>query len=366
MARIAIDGRKYFDFGIGTYIQQLVCGLSGLDAPHDFHLYTEPGGSRRIQIDPRWTRSEVSFRKYSVGEIVLFAREVRKDGIDLFHAPHYTLPAGLQGRSVVTVHDLIQLRFPEYFSLPQRVYARRMIDHALRHAGAVVTNSEFTKTDILASFQIAPEKIHVTHFAIDASFARINDARIRSSFLVAQKLGKPYLLYVGSMKPHKNIPLLLRAFAAIRKESDVALAIVGESLFRQGALARLAGNLGITGHIRDLGVVKKADLLAAYSCAEALVLPSQYEGFGFPALEAMACGTPVVASDAASLPEICGGAALHFASGDEAALRDALRGVIASAQLCGELSEKGLKNVKRFSWRATAEKTLRIYESLLV
>ena len=365
MAKIALDGRKYFDFGIGTYLQQLTRAISELGSSHQFILFAESKDLEKINLDAQWEKLPVDYKKYSLEEIFSFQKDIRKASVDLFHEPHYTLPVGLKKKSVVTIHDLIHLRFPAYHNLARRTYARWMIHHAVHHSGAIIVNSEFTKQEILDTFIVEPSKIHVTYFAVGGEFAPVKDESRKIEFRKRYSIERPYIFYVGSMKPHKNIPLLLRTFAAIRKRIDVDLVLAGEKLFENIKFAEQARALNVAAFINDLGALSPNDLVTAYSCAEVFAFPSQYEGFGFPLLEAMACGTPVVASDGGALQEISGNAALHFPSGLQEAFENNLSNVLTHGALRQELISRGLNNVRRFSWHVAAQKTLQIYESLL-
>lgn len=366
MAYIAVDGRKYFDLGIGTYIRSLTDALSHLQASHHFSLLVSPGDYDTIVPPIGWQKHVVDVEKYSVREILLLGYQARRKGIDLFHEPHYTLPIGLRRKSIVTIHDLIHLKFPEYFNPAQRSYATAIMGHAVRNAGAVIAVSERTKQDIVERFRLPAESIQVVYHGLDAGFRKITDSGRRASFRGHFHLQNPFILYVGSLKPHKNVPLLLRAFQSlVTTHEDLELVFAGESLSEYSDLTALAVALGILPRIKELGRVQGEDLTLAYNVAEALALPSRYEGFGFPALEAMACGTPVVVSDGGSLPEVVGDAALVVKVDDVGALEDALRMVLNDAGLRADLRERGERNVLRFSWKKAATETLRMYESLL-
>ncbi|MBI3363703.1 MAG: glycosyltransferase [Ignavibacteriae bacterium] len=199
MAHIAIDARKYFDFGIGTYIQCLAGALSKLSTAHTFSLYVAPHDAARIVPPDGWKMRSVPYGKYSVSEFMLFGFRVRRDGVQLFHEPHYTLPAGLKGRSVVTIQDLAQLRLPQYFTPLQRAYAHFMIQHALRHAGAVLTTSQFTRHDIMDKFGLDASRVIVVPLGIRDVFQPISDTQRLDRFRVRNGLEKPYILYVGNM-----------------------------------------------------------------------------------------------------------------------------------------------------------------------
>ena len=185
-------------------------------------------------------------------------------------------------------------------------------------------------------------------------------------FRVGAGLDRPYVLYVGNVKPHKNIRTLLNAFAQLRtRRNDLDLVFVGGSCKEDRSLSEQAERLGITGSIRDLRHISDEDLVCAYNGAEVLVLPSLYEGFGYPVLEAMACGTPTIVSSGGSLPEIVGAASLIVDPSRPEDLAEALSHVLRDPEMKRDLIAKGKINIQRFSWRATARKTLDIYEKVL-
>ncbi len=366
MAHIAIDARKYFDFGIGTYIQNLTRALAQLDSPHRYSLYVSPEDSPGIECPEHWTKRIAKFRKYSPGELLSFGYLVKRQGVDLLHVPHYTLPIGLNGRSVVTVHDLIHLKFPQYFTSLQRAYARIVLRHVARHAGAIITGSEHAKQDVIEALHVDERKVYPIYHGIQPGFEPLRDQERIKDFRGRFQLRHPFILYVGSIKPHKNIPTLLKAFKSIVSwRSDVELVFVGDSLFKNGPLSKLAQSLGIATSIKDLGWLSREGLVCAYNAAEVLVLASLYEGFGLTAVEAMACETPVVASNAASLPEVVADAGIIFEATSPGSLDDALRSVLSDPQLKNELVAKGKRNIQRFSWDRAARETLRVYDVVL-
>ncbi|MBI3788098.1 MAG: glycosyltransferase family 4 protein [Ignavibacteriales bacterium] len=366
MAHIGIDARKYFDFGHGTYIQNLVTAFNQRPSSHSFSLFVSPDDFDRISLPKGWGKKLASYGKYSIGEIVQLGYDARKTGIDIFHEPHYTLPIGLKGRSVVTIHDLIHLKFPEYFNLPQRLYAKTIIGHAVRNAGMVITISETTKNDILATFNTDEKKIQVVYNGVGKGFCKIEDKHKLNYFREKYGLKNPYILYVGNIKPHKNIPTLLRAFKSLRSAGqEIELAFVGESLFAQPSMKQIATELGIASAIRDLGKLSPEDLVCSYNTAEVFVLPSFYEGFGATVLEAMTCGTPTIVSSGGSLPEIAGDASIVFELNKEGSLEEALRSVLSDSKLKSELAAKGARNVQRFTLDNFASNTLAVYEAIL-
>jgi glycosyltransferase involved in cell wall biosynthesis len=366
MAHIAIDGRKYFDFGIGTYVQNLVAGISRSNSSHGYSLIVSTGDLARIESPLGWQKHATRLRKYSLGEMTLLGHEARKAGADLLHVPHYTLPLGLRRRSVVTIHDLVHVAFPQYFTLTQRTYARAVLRHAVRDAGAVITGSHQAKTDIVNLFRIDERRVHVIYHGMQSHFKKLEDPGKLQGFRDRFHLPRPFILYVGSIKPHKNIPALLKAFKELSAaHRDLDLIFVGESLYGNMELSALVEELGIRPLVRDLGKLSSDDLVCAYNAAEAVVLPSLYEGFGFTAVEAMACGTPTVVSNGGSLPEVVGDAALVFDPSEPGALDSALEAVLSDSSLRQSLVNKGRRNIGRFSWDAAARETIRVYESVL-
>ena len=366
MAHIAIDARKYFDFGIGSYIQNLISALPDLRSNHTFSLLALPEDIQHIVCPKEWTKHCTPYKRYSVGELMFLGRQARRLGADILHEPHYTLPLGLKGRSVVTIHDVIHLKMPQFFSPAQRAYARTVIGHAVRHAGAVIVDSQKTKDDILEIFNVQEQDIVVIHLGVRPVFRKLDDGTVVERFLSAAGLKRAYVLYVGNVKPHKNIPTLLSAFAQIRgQRDDLELVFVGGSCKEERSLAEQAQRLGIIGAIRDLHHVSDEELVCAYNGAEVVVLPSLYEGFGYPVLEAMSCGTPTVVSTAGSLPEIAGIASLMVDPSRPEQLAEAILSVVRDPEMKRDLIAKGRINVQRFSWRATAGKTVDIYEKVM-
>lgn len=366
MAQITIDARKYFDFGIGTYIRHLIEGLARLRLGHSFCILVSPNDAARIVPPKGWEVRTIPFGKYSLGEFFLMGRAVEiEGGSSIFHSPHYTLPRGLGGRAVVTIHDVIPLRMPQLFSWIQRLYAYAMVGYAVRNAQFVLTDSEFTRRDILRLFRVREEKVVAIHLGIPPQF-RVLPKAARQKFRALKGLTRRYVLFAGNPKPHKGIPTLMRAFVRIAPLfPDLDLVFVGGASPQNSAVRELAHAYGIEGRVKELGQISEEELISCYNCAEILVMPSLYEGFGLPALEAMACGAAVVVSDAASLPEIVGDAALTFQAGNPDSLAESMDSLLRNEALRSAMVKRGLSHVRRFSWKTTAEKTMSVYEKVL-
>ncbi|HTY11162.1 MAG TPA: glycosyltransferase family 1 protein [Bacteroidota bacterium] len=359
MPLIGIDARKYHDFGIGTYIQHLLSEFISLPAAPDFHLFLGPQDAETVAVPERWKTSVSAHGKYSVGEFAFFGREINSRGVSLFHSPHYTLPFGLKCPSVVTIHDLIHLRFPRDFSLLQRSYSYGMMLHATSSAEFIITDSEFTKLDILRSFRVSEDKIIPIHLGVSEQFSRSSSS---TEFREKFRLDRPYVLFVGNTKPHKGIDVLLRAFNEVTASyPDLGLVFVGSDPKSNAAFSAIIDSLHLSRRIASLGWLSNEDLNRAYQGAEMFVLPSFYEGFGLPVLEAMACGTPVIASDAGSLPEIAGDAAILCETGKYRMFADAMVNVLRDHHLKNTLIRNGIERASRFSWKETARRTLEVY-----
>lgn len=366
MATIAIDARKYFDFGIGTYIQNLASVLSSLKTTHTFTFLAAASDIARIEAPEGWRKEQTDYKKYSIGEIAFLGRKALASGIELFHEPHYTLPTGLKGRSVVTIHDLTHLRMPQYFSIFQRAYAATMIRYAVRNAGAIIAISQNTKDDILNEFGLEEDSVTVVYLGVRSGFRPLEDKSSIERLRTSRGLHKPFVLFVGNVKPHKNIPTLLSAFAQVQTRiRDLDLVFSGGACLEDSGLAEQARKLGITGAIYDLHHVSDSELVAAYNAAEVVVLPSFYEGFGFPPLESMACGTPAIVSTGGALPEVVGNAATIVDPLRPDELAEAIRDILENSERRTVMIARGLKRAAEFTWQKTGEQTLKIYEKVL-
>ena len=319
--RVGIDCRKIGDFGIGTYIRGLLNAMSGIDyvafGPRDIAL---PAGVEHVVVDAP---------KYSIRELFAIGRGPK---IDLFHAPHYVVPF-VNVPFVVTIHDLIHLRHRNPLA---RVYARTMIGRAVRTSRRVITVSNAARDEIAAEFGHA-EKIAVTYNGVDPVFTS-----------AGTKAAGRYFLFVGNDKPHKNVDRLVAAFARV---PDAQLILAG------GTFDRLRDR----DRIVIAGFVSSEELASLYRGAIALVLPSLKEGFGLPALEAMACGAPVITSNAPALIEITGDAALHVDGRSIEAIAGAMTRVMNDEGLRASMIERGIERAKAFTWRRCAELTREIY-----
>ena len=366
--RIAIDVRKLHDFGVGTYVRNLVHWLARLDRETEFVLLCRREDCEAIeQLGPNFRPMPDRSASYSVAEQFTVPLDLARVRPDLFHAPHYVLPALTPCRSIVTIHDCIHLRFPEY--LPGRLahlYARIFFRVAAKRSARILTVSEASKRDILRFCPVPAEKVTVIFNAIDDRFFEppgpAEMTRVRERY----QLERPFLLYSGNVKPHKNLERLIDAFARLRGDGgdDIMLLITGAEISRYAELRRAVHRFNLHKHVRFLGFQSAERLAILYRLADAFVFPSLYEGFGLPPLEAMASGTPVLTSNVSSLPEVVGDAALLIDPYEPAAIADGMRRILSDQALRATLIARGLERAAQFSWEDSVRRVLRIYHDV--
>ena len=362
--RIVIDARKVGDYGIGTYIQGLG-RVTATMAPSDEFVYLgDPGqtsGAPLVGPNVSWVSNRS--RKYGMGELVSVSWQARRLGADVFHSPHYVYPVLLPCPGVVSVHDCIHLRFPRH--LPNKAalhYARIMLRRAVRGSQRVLTGSESTRSDLVELVDADPAKIEVIPYGCDSYFLEDVDNEEIEEVRHKHGLARPFLLFVGNAKPHKNLGRLLDAFALLAEGyPDLELVAVGGEQTAVRALLSDHERSGIANRVRLLGFLSKQELRAVYSLAEVFVFPSLYEGFGLPPLEAMACGTPVVAARCSSLPEVVGHAGLLVNPRKVDAIADAIRTLLDDEILRAAFGARGREQAQSFTWEKAARRTLDVY-----
>jgi glycosyltransferase involved in cell wall biosynthesis len=287
--------------------------------------------------------------------------------VDIFHSPDYVLPPLRQGKTVVTIHDLSFLRYPEGAEPKLRRYLSSVVPRAVSRADLVLGDSENTRNDIIEFLSVPPGKVEVLYPGVDEIFRVVEDERVLSEVSSLYGLDFPYILTVGTVEPRKNLILLLDAYAALRKASDVPHKLViagGKGWLYEGVFRRVE-ELSLDEDVIFLGFVADQNLPALYSMADVFVFPSLYEGFGLPPLEAMACGTPVITSRTSSLPEVVDEAGLMVPTNDPDMLTETIGRVLNDPGLGEDLAKRGVSQARKFTWQATGEKLLAIYQRLL-
>jgi glycosyltransferase involved in cell wall biosynthesis len=366
--RVAIDARKLHDFGIGTYIRNLLRQLARLDRNSEYVLLChEADLGVASQLGPNFRTVLEPSPNYSVREQIHVPWVLARERPDVFHSPHYVLPLAVRCPSAVTIHDTIHLTFPQY--LPNRAahaYARATMWSAARRSDRILTVSEASKRDILRQLNVPAAKVVVVYNAIDERFWREPDAgdvlRVRERF----QLGQRFVLYVGNVKPHKNLVRLIEAFHELRRGdlADLKLLIIGDEISKYPALRRAVHQHKLHKHVRFLGYLPDETLAILYRLAALFVFPSLYEGFGLPPLEAMASGTPVVTSNVSSLPEVTGDAAVLVDPYDVGSIVDGMRRALTDAELAAGMRRRGLVRAREFSWERSVAKTQRLYADI--
>ena len=291
-------------------------------------------------------------------------RAARRAHLDLFHAPSYTAPVGGPRPLVLTIHDVSYARHPEWYPYRRDPFRRALYRHSARSADRIVTDSEFSKQEIMAAYGIAREAIEVVPLAAAAVFQPGPRLPLPARF------AGPMVLHVGDLHPRRNLTMLVNAVAAVRRRApalrDLALVLVGVDRGSGDDLRQAAASApGARPLIELTSTASDEELLALYRSAAALVYPSRYEGFGLPLLEAMACGTPVIAARTSSIPEVTGDAAVLLDPDDEDGWSAEIERTYADASHAARLREAGLRRAALFSWRRTAEATARVYRSLI-
>ena len=367
--RIAIDGRKIKDFGIGTYIRCLVEGLARVDEDHEYVIFISDPDDANWDLPPNFEFVVDRSPGYSVRELITLSWKLYRHKVDLFHATHYVLPALIPSRSVVTIHDVIHLLYPNF--LPNRlalVYAHRMIRRSLFRSDQVISVSRNTKNDLMEYFEVESWKLEVVHNGVDEVYRQELSDEEKRRWRRTLELPERYLLFVGNpQKAHKNLDRVVQAYAKARAEHDFdgPLVCVGAREGSDFKLQQRAQQLGIGEHLRLLGHVASEALPAIYQCSTLFLYPTLYEGFGLPVVEAMASGVPVITSNTSALREIAEGYAHLVSPLDIDEIAAAIGHCMTDREHRDALAKLGKRRAQDFSWDKTARKTLEVYEQVL-
>jgi glycosyltransferase involved in cell wall biosynthesis len=370
--RIVIDVRHIKDFGIGTYIRNLVAALSELDK-HNRYLLS----AFRRDV-PEFSHLASNFETVVYDEPekhrwedITYPWFVRSLAPDLVHLPLNDVPLLMRNPYVVTIHDMSSFLFGAQTGVKEHLRLYRFRRGLLR-ADRVIAVSTATRRDVENLLGIRPERVRLVYSAPDPKFLNRQSepgshAQLRERFQIQY----PFILYAGRIRPHKNIPRLIEAFAVVRGEleahpvyKDLRLIIIGDEISRNPEVRRAVAQTRTEQVVRFLGFVPFETLKEFYSAASAFAFPSLYEGFGLPPLEAMATGIPVVTSSVSSLPEVVGNAAMIVNPENVFDIARGIREVLIDESLRSRLIESGFAQVRQFSWRRTAEQTLEVYREV--
>jgi glycosyltransferase involved in cell wall biosynthesis len=352
--------------GNETYITSLVEALAEIDTANRYTLYvTKPAAVERFQ--GRWPNFSVrrTLPHTPLVRIPLtLSAELRRRPVDLLHV-QYTAPPFAPCPVVATIHDLSFEHLPETFKRRSWAQLRLTVRRTARHAAHVIASSEYTRRDIVETYNVAPARVSAVPLAAAAHFRPVGDARELQRVRDVYGIAGDYILAVGSIQPRKNLTRLVEAYAGLRRKRSQdklpRLVVVGKKAWLYEETLRAVEAGGVGADVTFTGYAPEADLPALYSGALCFVYPSYFEGFGLPPLEAMRCGAPVVAGDRTSLPEVVGDAGLLVNPFDVEEIAAALARLIDDQQLRATLSARGLARAQQFDWRETARLTLEVY-----
>jgi alpha-1,3-rhamnosyl/mannosyltransferase len=368
---VGIDARKLKDFGIGSYIRNLLEALARRpeSLAYRFRVFARAADRDALpELPPHFDVASEEAPGYSLAELTGFAWRLWRHRLDLFHATHYVLPPLPRGRAVVTIHDIIHLLYPQF--LPNRaahLYARVMIRRALKRADRIITVSQSSRRDLVDYFGVASPRIEVIYNGVSRRFRPGVPEEERRRVADKYGLPSPYLLFLGSERPHKNARNVVRAFAEARRRAALphALVLAGPLPSNQGRVEALIAALDLESAVCRTGVVDDQDMPGLFAGADAFLYPTLYEGFGLPVVEAMACGVPALTSSTSALQEVAGGHALLVDPMDVDAIAAGIVTLATDAGKRAELAKLGLARAADFSWDKAAEATLGVYAAVL-
>jgi len=366
--RIGIDTRivHYARGGIRNYVLHLLGALAALDEDADYYVLH----SRKDRNPPRpgpnfhsvacWTPSHHRLERLALGI------EIARLRLDLLHSPDFIPAASGYRRSIITIHDLNFLHYPQFLTPESHRYYNRQIEWAVHRADHILADSHATKSDLISLLDVPSEKVTVVHLAADPAFRPLPEAQT-ARVIARYGLEPGYLLFVGTLEPRKNLPGLLQAYRLLldAEVTTAPLVLIGGKGWLYDEVFERIKVLHLTERVCFLHDVPDADLPGLYNSASVLTTPSFYEGFGLPALEAMTCGTPVVVAERASLPEVVGEAGLLVNPDEPDDIARTLARVLTEEPLRARMRELGLVQAARFTWAETARKTLAIYRRVL-
>ncbi|NWJ45982.1 MAG: glycosyltransferase family 4 protein [Chloroflexi bacterium] len=374
-AHLVAANSTYRQAGVSRYTELLINNLAELDREDEFIIYTAPGQQPpgfaeapnfRLAISHLPTVRppvRIGWEQFLAPSILL------KDRPALLHCPVNVVPLAAPCPTVLTIHDLGFLRFPERYKTAKRLYLTTATKLSAKRAAHIITDAEAIRQEVIELLKVPPHKVTAIPLAADQRFKPITDTAQLEAFRREKELPARFVLYVGTLEPRKNLPLLLQGFARLRHEQPhtvkgVELVLGGGKGWMYEEIFRLVRELGLAEITRFPGYISDADLPLWYNIADVMVYPSLYEGFGFPPLEAMSCGTPVITSNTSSLPEVVGDAGITITPTDDRELAHALARILTEPGLSEDLRRRGLAQAARFNYRETARRTLEVYRQV--
>lgn len=373
--KIAVNGvlLSAFNTGVENYISCLLNEFDRLHFSKCHEIIAYVKKSIVMNNDYQWRRIKVMpvhhihvFRGARIlWEHFLFPAAVKKSNFDLIHAPGYIIPLTARVPLVVTIHDVNAWQHPEWCKLSNAIYYRIFLKYSILNATKIIVPSSYIKNKILNITNISPQKITVIHEGVRSIFQPGVDQQQQAEMRKQYALPDKYVLYVGTIEPKKNVKLILDVYEHLCEQfNDIGLVIVGKIGWKCKSILKTLRRLMLKKKVVMTGYIPVPDLAVIYRMAEIFLFPSLVEGFGVPPLEAMACGTPVIASNRGAIPEIVGSAAIKIDPTSHQQFFDAIRTTLISKSLRQELIEKGWQRAGLFSWETAAEKTWQVYESI--
>lgn len=363
-AHLLSGSTGYRSAGIHGYIEGLLRHLPGC-APHDWRFTAMVGAANRTSIDGVTMRRS-HLDTSSPLKRILWEQAIQPFALrdfDLYHALAFVAPLPLPSPMVVTVYDLSFIHYPERLPASRRLYLRLLTGLTCRRARRVIAISESTARDLARTLGVSADKIDVAQPGYDADRFRPLPADEIAAFKRRKNLPDRFWLFLGTLEPRKNLPVLLEAYAALKDRPPLILA--GGKGWDTDPVFEAVDRLKLASDVSFPGFIAADEIHFWYNCAEAFIYPSVFEGFGLPVLEAMACGTPVIVSDASSLPEVAGDAGLRVPPDDVSAWKAALARAEGDAEWRRTASERGMSRAARFRWTDTAQKTIQSYRIVL-
>ncbi len=378
--KILIDAFGIVDktTGVGQYSLQLLNALSEIDSKNEYYICFQKKLNDSHPIFNLKNKRNFTLIRDDVSAIgpkkqFYYYNLLRRNRFkfDLLHSLNSELPLYGNTKSIVTFHDLKYIRYPYFlnkFSTIKSKYLKYTMKKGAEKASKIIAVSQSTKNDIIHLLRIEKDKIIVIYEASNLGmYLKVNGGMANSEILKKYAIQKPYFLYVGEKRPHKNLEGLIKAFAIFKEKYDSrnsSLVLTGKKYSTYHEYITIAENLGVKNSLIFTGFIPEKYLKTIYSEAETLLLISFYEGFGIPILEAMECGIPVITSNISSIPEVAGKAALLVDPNNIQEIAGAMNDIVSSKTLRKQLIESGLKRVKQFSWERTARQTLKVYNEI--
>lgn len=362
--RIGFDARVIGWPGLGTYTSNLLKRLAGTPGLELICFYNDET-EELIPVGDKLSKLRLNEKIISRRNLGRIGELVNKAGCDLYHIPYPAVPGNLEMPLLLTAHDIIPLQYPNTLPLRYKRLLRQLLVDAIQRADHIITASLASRACLLEHFNLPESRITVIGDGVDPEFyPRAEDEIIRVS--TKYGIARPYILWLGSFAPHKNIVILVEAFAALPVElgSRYTLVLAGAKGGVWKQAEKKAKQLGVIDRVFFPGRIDGADLAAIYSGADLFCFPSLFEGFGLPPLEAMACGTPVVSSNLSSLPEVVGDSGLLVEPGS-ASFSSAIERVLKNEELRIDYIRRGIENAARYSWEDTSLKTFQVYQSMI-